>query len=93
MDQLRGRSGRSNFPAKDELEKIDLPPNLEDLKDRITPVQLDRLRAVLEANATVLAKNKADVGRCRLMEHRMHFHTLRVRAGWPNGKPKKPTKK
>ncbi len=64
-------SGRSNFPAKDEVEKLELLPNLEELKDRISPAQLDRLRAVLEAITAVLAKNKADVGRCRLIEHRI----------------------
>ena len=31
-------SGRSNFPAKDQLDKVELLPNLEELKDRITPV-------------------------------------------------------
>ena len=45
------QSGRSNFPAKDQLDKVELLPNLEELRDRITPVQLERLQAVLEANA------------------------------------------
>ena len=69
MTTLNGSapSGRSNFPAKDELDKIELLPNLEELKDRITPARLDRLKAVLQANAAVFAKSKADVGRCRLM--------------------------
>ncbi len=53
------------------MEKVELLPNLEEFKDRITPAQLDRLRAVLEAIAAVFAKNKADVGRCRLIEHRI----------------------
>ena len=35
-------SGRSNFPAKDELEKIELLPDLEELKYRITPAQLEQ---------------------------------------------------
>ena len=65
------QSGRSNFPAKDQLDKVELLPNLEELRDRITTAQLERLHAVLEANAAVFAKNKADVGRSRLMENRL----------------------
>ncbi len=49
------QSGSSNFPAKDQLDKVELLPNLEELKDRITPMQLERLQAVLEANAAVFA--------------------------------------
>ncbi len=64
-------SGRSNFPAKAEMDKIDLLPDLEELKDRVTPEQLQRLKAVLEANSTVFARNKADFGRCNLIEHRI----------------------
>ncbi len=64
-------SGRSNFPAKYEVEKVELLPELTELSDRVTPAQLERLKAVLEANATVFAKNKADIGRCNLVEHRI----------------------
>ncbi len=51
----------------DEVEKVELLPNLDELKDRITPAQLDGLRAVLEENVAVFA----DVGRCRIVEHRI----------------------
>ena len=51
------------------MDKMDLLP--EELKDRITPTQLDRLRQVLLDNASVFAKNKADVGRCNFVEHRI----------------------
>ena len=46
-------SGRSNFPATAEMDKIDLLQDLEELSDRITPEQLERLKAVLETNAVV----------------------------------------
>ncbi len=52
-------SGRSNFPAKAEVNKFDFLPDLEELRDRVTPEQLERLKAVLEANAAVFARNKA----------------------------------
>ncbi len=93
-------SGRSNFPAKNELEKVELLPNLDELKDRLTPVQLARLQAVLEANAAVSAKNKADVGRCRLVEHRIdlepnpipHHEGARHMAPWKAEKANKEVK-
>ena len=53
------------------MDKIDLLPDLQDLRYRIEPEQLERLKAVLEANAAVFAKNKADIGRCSLVEHRI----------------------
>ncbi len=53
------------------MDKVDLLPNLEDLTDRITPEQLERLKAVLESNAAVFVKNKADIARCKLVEHRI----------------------
>ncbi len=62
-------SGRSNFPAKAEVDKNDMLPDLKALSDRVTPEQLERPRAVLEANAAVFAKNKANMGRCNLVEH------------------------
>ncbi len=64
-------SGRSNFPAKHEIDKMELLPDLEELKDRTTPAQLDRLRQVLLSSASVFAKNKADVGRCNFVENRV----------------------
>ncbi len=87
-------SGRSNFPAKDEMDKLELLPNLEELKDSITPTQLERLRAVWQANAAVFAKKKADVGRCRLIEHRIdlkpdavpHHDGAQRRAYWKTEK-------
>ncbi len=67
----RTSSGRSNFPAEAEMDRIDLLPDLEELRDRVTPEQLERLKALLEANAAVFARNKADIGRCKLVEQRI----------------------
>ena len=63
-------SGRSNFPAKDEMDEMDLLPDLEELNYRITTAQLDLLRQVILSNASVFAKNIADEGRCNFVEHR-----------------------
>ena len=57
-------SGRYLFPGTEELKQPDVPPDLPDLKDRLTAKQLDKLRSVLVENASVFAKNKADMGRC-----------------------------
>ena len=64
-------SGRSFFPGKEELKQTDVLPDLSDLKDRLTAKQLDKLRSVLVEIASVFAKNKADMGRCNLVEHRI----------------------
>ncbi len=50
---------------------MELLPDLEELRDRITPAQLDRLRQVPLSNASVFAKNESDVGRCNFVEHRI----------------------
>ncbi len=64
-------SGRSNFPAKADMDKVDLLPDLEGLTDRISPEQLKRLKAVLESKAAVFAKNKADIWCCKMVDHRI----------------------
>ena len=46
-------------------------PDLSDLEDRLATKQLERLRSVLIENASVFAKNKTDMGRCNLVEHRI----------------------
>ena len=40
-------SGRSLFSAREETQQLDVLPDLEDLKDRLTPAQFERLRGVL----------------------------------------------
>ncbi len=90
-------SGCSDFPAKDEMEKLELLPNLGELRYRITPTQLERLWTILQANAAVFAKSKADVGKCRLIEHRIdlesdavpHHEGARLMAPWKAEKAKK----
>ena len=63
--------GCSFFPGKEELKQPDVLPDLSDLKDKLATKQLERLRSVLVGNASVFSKNKADMGRCNLVEHRI----------------------
>ena len=65
-------------------------PDLSDLKHRLTAKQLVKLRSVLVENASVFEKNKADMGRCNLVEHRLdleadavpHHEGTRRMASW-----------
>ncbi len=83
-------SGRSFFPGKEELKQPDVLPDLSDLEDKLSTKQLERLRAVLVENTSVFAKNKADMGRCNLIEHRIdlepdavpHHEGARSMASW-----------
>ena len=49
----------------------DVLPDFSDLKDRLTARQLDKLRSVLVENASVFVKNKADMGSCNSVGHRI----------------------
>ncbi len=53
-------------------------PDLSDLKDRLTNRQLRKLHSVLVENASVFGKNKADMGRCNLVEHRIDLGAYAV---------------
>ncbi len=83
-------SGRSFFPGKEELKQPDVLPDLSEQEDKLTTKQMERLRSVLVENASVFAKNKADMGRCNLIEHRIdlepdaipHHEVARRMASW-----------
>ncbi len=83
-------SGRSFFPGKEELKQPDVLPDLSELEDKLTTKQLQKLRSVLLENSSVFAKNKADMGRCNLIEHRIdlepdaipHHEGARRMASW-----------
>ena len=91
-------SSRSNFPAKAEMEKVDLLPDLEELSDGVTFEQLERLKAVLESNAAKFARNTPDIGRYKTVEPRIDLEVDAVphhegEGGWLYGGQKRPMRK
>ena len=72
-------SGRSNFPVKAEMDKIDLLPDLEELRDRVTPEQLERLKAVLETKQTLVAVIWSST---EMIWNRMQSHITMELGGW-----------
>ena len=72
-----GLSSCSNFaerPSSCELES-DKPvlPEIEHLRGKIAEGDFESLRAVLNRNADVLSKHKADIGCCNFVEHEMEL--------------------
>ena len=72
-----GLSSCSNFPERPtETElaanKPDLP-EIEHLEGKILDKELDSLRAVLNRNADVFSKHKADIGCCNFVEHEIEI--------------------
>ena len=68
-----GLSGCSNFPERPssyELES-DKPvlPEIEHLKGKIGEGDFEKLRDLLNRNADVFSKHKADIGCCNFVEH------------------------
>ncbi len=51
------------------MSEADVLPDLEDLKDKLTPRHLARMKAVFLENQSLFAKKKADMGRFNLVEH------------------------
>ena len=72
-DMDYGLSSCSNFPERPltyelESDKPDLP-EIEHLKGKIGEGDFDLLREVLNRNADVISRHKADIGCCNFVEH------------------------
>ena len=72
-----GLSSCSNFPERPteaELAAIKpVLPEIELLKGKISDKELDSLRAVLNWNADVFSKHKADIGCCNFVKHEIEI--------------------
>ena len=68
-----GLSSCSNFPERPTEAELaankPVLPEIENLKGKISDKELDSLRAVLNRNADVFSKHKADIGCCNFVEH------------------------
>ena len=68
-----GLSSSSNFPERPRETELTankhILPEVEHLKCKISDRELDSLRAVLNRNADVFSKLKADIGCCNFVEH------------------------
>ena len=62
-----GLSSCSNFPDKPVL------PEIEHLKRKIAEGDFDLLREVLNRNADVFSKHKADIGCCNFVKHEIEL--------------------
>ena len=76
-----GLSSCSNFPERPssyELES-DKPvlPEIEHLKGKICDGDFELLREVLNRNADVFSKHKADIACCNFVEHEIELENLR----------------
>ena len=72
-----GLSSCSNYPERPtEAELAANKPvllEIEHLKGKISDKELDSLRAVLNRNADVFSKHKADIGCCNFVEHEIEI--------------------
>ena len=71
-----GLSSCSNFPERStdtELANKPVLPETELLRDKISDRELDSLRAVLNRNAEVFLKHKANIARCNFLEHEIEI--------------------
>ena len=72
-----GLSSCSNFPerptATDLAANKHVLPEIKRLKGKISDKELDSLRAVLNRNADVFSKRKADIGCCNFVEHEIEI--------------------
>ena len=72
-----GLSGCSNFPERPTETELaankHVLPEIEHLKGKISDQELDSLRAVLNRNADVFSKHKADIGCCNFVEHEIEI--------------------
>ena len=68
-----GLSSCSNFPKRPTETEIAANKRvlleIENLKGKISDKELDSLRAVLNRNADVFSRHKADIGCCNVVEH------------------------
>ena len=72
-----GLSSCSNFPERPSLYKLesDKPvlPEIEHMSGKIGDGDFESLRAVLNRNADVFSKHKADIGCCNFVEHKIEL--------------------
>ena len=72
-----GLSSCSNFPERPTETELaankPVLPEIEHLKGKISDKELDSLRAVLNRNADVFSKHKADIGCCNFVEHEIEI--------------------
>ena len=77
-----GLSSCSNFPERPsshELESDKLVlPEIEHLKGKIGEGDFELLREVLNRNANVFSKHKADIGCCNFVEHEIELEECAV---------------
>ena len=77
-----GLSSCSNFPEllssyEPEFDKPVLP-EIEHLRGKVGEGDFESLRAVLNRNADVFSKNKADIGCCNFVEHEKDFEECAI---------------
>ena len=72
-----GLSSCSNFPERPTEAELaankPVLPEIEHLKAKISDKELGSLRAVLNRNADVFSKHKADIGCCNFVEHEIEI--------------------
>ena len=72
-----GLSSCSNFPERPSLHELEsfkpVLPEIEHLKGKIGEGDFELLRDVLNRNADVISKHKADIGCCNFVEHEIVF--------------------
>ena len=72
-----GLSSCSNFPERPTETELSankhVLPQIEHLKGKKLDKELDSLRAVLNPNADVFSKHKADIGCCNFLEHEIEI--------------------
>ena len=77
-----GLSSCSNFPERPTEAELaankPVLPEIEHLKSKISDKELDSLRAVLNRNADVFSKHKADIGCCNFVEHEIEIEEASV---------------
>ena len=72
-----GLSSCSNFPERPTETELaankPVLPEIENLKGKLSDKELDSLSAVLNWNADVFSKHKADIGCCNFVEHEIEI--------------------
>ena len=72
-----GLSSCSNFPERPSSYELDsdkpVLPEIEHLKGKIGEGDFEKLRDVLDRNADVFSKHKADIGCCNFVEHEIEL--------------------
>ena len=78
-DGLSSCSNSPERPSSDELES-DKPvlPEVEHLKGKIGEEDFEKMRDVLNRNADVFSKHKADIGCCNFVEHEIELEESAV---------------